>query len=62
MTSRELSRRQVDLFQRWCWLNKLKVVDVETGQSPELLAYLLEGLMEELDEMCSSHSSTDVSC
>jgi hypothetical protein len=48
---KETARRRVDVFRRWLSLNDLKLVNAETGQPPELLSYLLEGLMLELDEI-----------
>ena len=42
---KETARRRVDVFRPGLSLNDLKLVNAETGQPPELLSYLLEGLM-----------------
>lgn len=58
--SRELARQSVEIMQRWLRRNDMALINTTTGQPPDLLAYQLESLMNELAEVGSEKSSSDI--
>lgn len=45
---REIARQRIDVLQRWLRFNDLALINITTGQAPDLLPYRLEDLMLEM--------------